>query len=116
MPIRSNSLKILDMKIEKMPDFLDDFMGEALTVFSDRNVLFSIDQLSEIKFVENIFDSAKAIVLFGSSDDFKFAVDVDHGFGFVAKSGDKKYWVDKINEKEAAVIVYSMRRCEDGKY
>jgi hypothetical protein len=116
MPIRSNSLGILDMRIERMPDFLDDFIGETLTVFSDRNVLFSIDQLSEIKFVDNLFDTGKAIILFGSNEDFKFAVDVDHGFGFVAKSRDKKYWIDKINEKEAAVIVYSMRRSDNGKY
>ena len=100
-----NTLGIKEMKIVKLAGYFDQYDGKPM-VFWDGNgpIYYSIDSLTEIKIAP--LETCVAVVFFGSSNDIKFAVDMDHGFGFREKGAKDHIWVDKMNETEMAVIVY----------
>ncbi len=103
----NNTLGIIDMKIVKTQEFFNEFKGYDIAVWETRGGLFYLKEFNEITFVEagTIF-RGKGVMLLGKRDLTAFTVECENGFGFDKVGGDKSYWVDKINEKEAAVIIY----------
>lgn len=100
-----NTLGIKKMKIVESVGYFDQYIGKPMVFWvSNSPIYYSIDSLTEVKIVP--LESCVAVVFFGSSNDIKFAVDMDHGFGFREKWAKDHIWVDKMNQKEMAVIVY----------
>jgi hypothetical protein len=100
-----NTLGIKEMKIVESVGYFDQYIGKPMVFWVGNGpIYYSIDSLTEVKIVP--LESCVAVVFFGSSNDIKFAVDMDHGFGFREKGAKDHIWVDKMNETEMAIIVY----------
>jgi hypothetical protein len=100
-----NTLGIKEMRIVKTMEYFNQYIGKPMIFWIGHNpVYYSIDSLTEVKIVP--LESCVVVVFFGSNDDVKFAVGIDHGFGFRQKGSKDRIWVDKMNETEAAIIVY----------
>ena len=100
-----NTLGIKEMKIVESVGYFDQYIGKPMVFWvSNSPIYYSIDTLTEVKIAP--LETCVAVVFFGSNNDIKFAVDMDHGFGFREKGANDHIWVDKMNQKEMAVIVY----------
>ena len=96
------------MKIVDTKQYLESLYGKFLTIWIDGGALFSIDKFSSYKIINSVGTIEKNVVLFGSSSNVKFMVKSFHGFGFKVKGSQEHVWVDKMNEKEMAIIVYAV--------
>lgn len=100
-----NTLRIKEMKIVKTIGYFDQYIGKPMVFWVGSGpVYYSIDSLTEVKIVP--LESHVVVVFFGSNNDVKFAVGIDHGFGFREKGAKYHIWVDKMSETEMAIIVY----------
>jgi hypothetical protein len=104
-----NSLDIVDMGITQT-EFLTQFIGKSLTVWgSSLDALYWIEEFAEVSFTEeNTLFQEKGVVLKGSSH-AAFATECHKGFGFSELGSDTKYWIDKINQQELALIIYKRK-------
>lgn len=103
--MKKNTLGIKEMKVVKTKEFFEQYLGKTLTFWIGvEPIYFSPGKIREIVF--RSLSSTKVIMFFGTSDNIKFAVGVNNGFGFKVKESNEHIWVDKVNEEEAAVIVY----------
>ena len=103
--MKKNTLGIKEMKVVKTKEFFDQYIGKVLTFWIGvEPIYFSPGKIREIVF--RSLSSTKVIVFFGISDNIKFAVGVNRGFGFKVEGINGGVWVDRANEEEAAVIVY----------
>ena len=103
--MKKNTLGIKEMKIVKTKEFFEQYLEKNLTFWIGvEPIYFSIGKIREIIF--RSLSSTEVIMFFGVSDNIKFAVGVNNGFGFKVEGISGGVWVDKANEEEAAVIVY----------
>lgn len=109
--MKDNTLGIKEMKVVKTKEFFEKYIGKVLVFWVGAEpIYFSIGEIKEIQF--KCFSSTEVMIFFGISDDVKFAVGVNSGFGFKAKEDNEHFWVDRVNEEEAAVIVYETKTGE----
>lgn len=103
--MKKNTLGIKEMKVVKTKEFFEQYLGKTLTFWIGvEPIYFSPGKIREIVF--RSLSSTKVIMFFGTSDNIKFAVGVNRGFGFKVEGISGGVWVDRANEEEAAVIVY----------
>ena len=103
--MKKNTLGIKEMKVVKTKEFFGQYIGKNLTFWIGvEPIYFAIGKIREIIF--RSLSSTKVIMFFGISDNIKFAVGVNTGFGFKVEESNEHIWVDKVTEEETAVIVY----------
>lgn len=103
--METNSLNVKDMKIAKTQEFLKQFMGKPLTFWVGHEpILFGLSELRSVKFIDE--DDGDPMIVFQGNPNEAFAAGLSYGFGLKIKGEHVQYWIDKINEEEAAVIVY----------
>ena len=103
--MNKNTLGIKEMEVVKTREFFEQYVGKVLTFWIGVGpIYFSLGKIREIVF--RSLSSTQIIMFFGTSDNIKFAVGVNNGFGFKVEGISGGVWVDKVNEEEAAVIVY----------
>ena len=103
--MNKNTLGIKEMEVVKTREFFEQYVGKVLTFWIGVGpIYFSPGKIREIVF--RPLSSTQVIMFFGTSDNIKFAVGVNNGFGFKVEGISGGVWVDKVNEEEAAVIVY----------
>lgn len=101
----TNTLQIKDMKIVRTQEFLKQFMGKPLTFWVGHEpILFGISEPRSVKFIDKDDDP---MIIFQGKPNEAFGAGFNYGFGLKIRGEQMEYWVDKINEEEAAVIVYS---------
>lgn len=107
-----NSLSVSYMGLIPVKEFMDNLLGKTLTVWSNPFSIYSVDKLTSYKFVPAPDTSpgtaikSQSIVLFGFSDKMKFLARPHTGFGLKIYGEPEKYWVDKFDEREMAIICY----------
>ena len=107
MSVNKNTLGIIDMKIVKTREFFSDFHEQTLTIWTMDGGLYAIEGFIGEVFVEKkVIFPEPAIVLKGASEGNAFSIECHRGFGITPSRSDKSYWIDKVNSKEAAIIVY----------
>jgi hypothetical protein len=103
--MNKNTLGIKEMEVVKTREFFEQYVGKVLTFWIGvEPIYFSLGKIREIVF--RALSSTQVIMFFGTSDNIKFAVGVNNGFGFKVEESNEHIWVDKVNEEETAVIVY----------
>jgi len=109
-----NTLGIREMKIVNTDIFFKQFIGMPVTLWIGRYpIYYSIPDVESIEFVEGMENArSTSIVFFGHSDDSKMAIDINYGFGIKIHGHNEQFWVDKLNAKESAIIVYDTNRGE----
>ena len=113
MTFNKNTLRVVDMQVSNTIKFFSDFIDQDLVIWSACGAFYDIKKFNEIRFTKkNSLFTNEGIVLSGFDGCSTFAVECNKGFGFSVVNGNRNYWVDKINEKEVAVIVYK-RKEED---
>ena len=108
---RKNTLGILDMKIVKTADFMKRFEGEDLIVWFNNTTAVNVAEFSRYSFFnmdEKGPPEDRWLVLVGRGNS-QTLIKADSGFGFKVVGVPEKNWIDKMNEDEMAVIVYSSR-------
>jgi hypothetical protein len=69
-------------------------------------IFFSLSSVVAIKIADLGDKPIHSVVFFGIPDQSKFAIDVNFGFWIKVKGHNNKIWVDRMNEKDTAIIVY----------
>ena len=106
--MKDNTLGIKEMKVVKTKEFFEKYIGKVLVFWVGAEpIYFSIGEIKEIQFK---FFSSKVMIFFGISEDTKFAVGFNSGFGFKVKESNNNFWVDGVNEEETALIVYETKK------
>ena len=115
MSVNKNSIGVIDVKVVKTVEFLSDFIGQKLTVWgSGLDGLYCIEEFRELRFTKkNYIFRGEGIVLMGSNSCNTFAVECNRGFGFTVQNSDRSYWIDKVNEEDAVVIIYERENLEE---
>ncbi|MEM0134500.1 MAG: hypothetical protein QXU18_04640 [Thermoplasmatales archaeon] len=112
---KSERLGIKSMEIVETEKFFQSFADLRLTFWlNDNHVYYMINKFAGYSFA-TLPDAGKIIVFFGSDGD-KFGVGMNHGFGFRSTREDEShehFWVDRVDEHEAAVIFYAKQEKSD---
>jgi hypothetical protein len=105
--MKENTLGVKEMKIVSTEKFLRQFLGKAVTFWVGAEpIFFSLSSVVAIKLVDLGEKPIRSVVFFGISETM-FAIDVNLGFGLNIQGHNNKIWVDRMNEKDTAIIVYS---------
>lgn len=105
--IKGNTLGIIDMKIMDTKEFFRNLYGKTITIWTMDGALYAIEHFVTETFVKKkeIFQQP-AIVLKGAGEGETFAIECYKGFGISPFRGKESYWIDKVNSKDIAIIVY----------
>ena len=111
--MNKNTLDIVRMEVIETTPFLDSFVGQPVTFWVGREpIYYSLSKVTGYKFLLLAKDK-RTIIFFGNDDHDKFGIDVNYGFGVRIQGTKNDYWIDKINEKEVALIQYSEEKFEE---
>lgn len=103
MNMAENTLNVKRMEIVNTDNFLENFIGMPITIWKNAQPFyFSMENMEGYRF-ESI-GSGECIIIFGYRS--AFCCGIDDGFGLKVRGKKEHVWVDRMNRKEMAIIIY----------
>lgn len=100
-----NTLGIITMGVYKTPEFMVQFLHKPLVVWANNSSMFYISELADYQITQYTACEGPFFVFKGKNNEICEFSSMD-GFGFKIFGRSRKFWVDKFNESEMAIIVY----------
>lgn len=98
-----NTLNVKMMGVVNTDDFFGDFIGRPITIWKNTQPFYFSMEMEGYRF-ETIGNGGECIIILGSHS--TFCCGVDDGFGLKVQGEKEHTWIDRMNEKEAAIVIY----------